>query len=56
MSITKWEYEVLGNWGYGWDMVTTEETKSEALVRLGEYRQNEKNAIFKIKRVKVGEL
>lgn len=55
MSITKWEYEVIGNWGYGWDMVTTENTKADALVRLREYRQNDKNAIFTIKRVKVEE-
>ena len=55
MSITKWEYEVIGNWGYGWDMVTTENTKADALVRLREYRQNDENAIFTIKRVKVEE-
>jgi hypothetical protein len=49
------EYEVQGNYGYGWDMVTTEESKAEALQQLKVYRLNERTASFRIVTVKGGE-
>ncbi len=46
------EYEIQGNYGYGWDRVTTEETRAEALEQLEVYRKNEKTASFRIVVVK----
>lgn len=50
--MSAYEYEVQGNYGYGWDMVTTEETRSEAHARLAEYRANERGAAFRVVRVR----
>ena len=36
-----YEYEVQGNYGQGWEMVTTEDSLVEAKQRLKEYRENE---------------
>jgi len=36
-----YEYEVQGNYGQGWEMVTTEDNPNEANKRLQEYRENE---------------
>jgi hypothetical protein len=36
-----YEYEVQGNYGYGWDLLTTEETLKEARVQLACYEANE---------------
>jgi len=47
-----YEYELQGNYGYGWDLLTTEETRADALAQLAKYRANEKIPL-KIKRVKV---
>ena len=35
------EYEIQGNYGQGWEMVTTEETRKEARVQLKCYNDNE---------------
>lgn len=35
------EYHIEGNYGYGWEVVTAEDTRKEALQRLKEYRENE---------------
>lgn len=47
----RYEYEIQGNYGYGYECVTTEETKKEALARLKEYRENEPTYTFRIKKV-----
>jgi hypothetical protein len=46
------EYEVQGNYGYGWDRVTTEDTEADALAQLEVYRTNERSALFRIVKVK----
>ena len=38
---THTEWDVQGNYGHGWEDVTTEETYREARARLREYRENE---------------
>lgn len=38
--VLKDEYEIQGNYGYGWDVKCTEETRKEANQRLKEYREN----------------
>jgi hypothetical protein len=48
----KCEYEVRGNYGYGWEMVTTEATRELAEVRLAEYLEND-NHPHKIVRVRI---
>jgi hypothetical protein len=52
--MTGYEYEIQGNYGYGWDLLTTEETLSEARAQLGTYRLNEAIPL-RIKRVRAGE-
>jgi len=47
-----YEYEIQGNYGYGWDLLTTEEDRAAALVQLATYRANE-SVPLRIKRVKV---
>jgi len=34
------EFEIQGNYGHGWDVECTEETRKEANQRLKEYREN----------------
>ena len=48
------EYEIQGNYGYGFEMVTTEETWKAAREQLKCYRENEPEYIHRIvkKRVK----
>lgn len=43
-------WEVRGNYGYGhgWECVTAEVTRKEALARLREYRENEPGVPFKL--------
>jgi len=38
--LMKDEFEIQGNYGYGWDVECTEETRKEAKQRLKEYREN----------------
>ena len=49
-----YEYELQGNYGYGWDILTTEATKGEALAQKRTYQENESGASYRIKRVKAG--
>lgn len=46
------EYEVQGNYGTGWDLVDTLETREEARESLKNYRENQPGAQFRIRRVK----
>lgn len=46
------EYEVQGNYGYGWDRLTTEDTEAEALAQLEVYQINERWPGFRIVKVK----
>ena len=53
---TQDEYTLLGNYGYGYDELTTETSRVEIRQRLKEYRENDTQALdFKIikKRVKI---
>lgn len=53
---TKDEFQIQGYYPpYGWEEVTSEETRSEARARLKEYRENERATSFrmKIKRIKI---
>ena len=43
------EYDIEGNYGYGWELVTCEDTLSEAKQRVEEYRDNEPGISFRIK-------
>lgn len=45
-----YEYEIQGNYGYGngFECVTTEETRTDAMLRLQEYRENEPGVPFKV--------
>jgi hypothetical protein len=45
------EYEVQGNYGHGYECVTSEATKAEANERLREYRENEPGVPFRVRRV-----
>ena len=46
-----YEYEIQGNYGYGWDRLTTEQTLKEANAQLATYRANE-SIPLRIKRVR----
>ena len=41
---TMYEYEIQGNYGQGWECVTTEETRQAARDQLKCYNENEPNA------------
>ena len=45
-------WEVHGDYGYGFEMVTAEMLRSEAKVRLSEYRDNEPGYRFKLVRTR----
>jgi hypothetical protein len=47
-----YEYEIQGNYGYGWDLLTTESTMQEAKEQLKTYEANE-SIPLRIKRVRV---
>jgi hypothetical protein len=49
--MTGYEYEIQGNYGYGWDLLTTEQTLKEANAQLATYRANE-SIPLRIKRVR----
>ena len=51
--MTTYEYEIQGDYGYGWDLLTTEATLSEAKAQLATYRANERVPL-RIKKVKEG--
>ena len=48
-----YEYEIQGNYGYGFECLTTEATKTEAIAQLKTYRENE-SIPLRIKRIKAG--
>jgi hypothetical protein len=52
---TQDEYQLLANYGQGWEVETTEETRKEIKERLKEYRDNAPQYSYKIvtKRVKI---
>jgi len=52
---TKDEYEIQGNYGYGWDVLCTEETWREAKAQLRCYEENELQYLHRIvkRRVKL---
>jgi hypothetical protein len=52
-EMMSYEYEIQGNYGYGWDILTTEETLPEAREQLKTYRANERGVLLKIVRVRV---
>lgn len=48
------EYEILADYGYGYEVVTTETTLNEAKQRAREYRENDTYALdIKIKKRRV---
>ena len=47
------EYEIWGDYGYGWGLLTTEETWGAARRMLAVYRRNECQARHQIKRKRV---
>jgi hypothetical protein len=49
---TRDEWEIQGNYGHGWEMVTTEETRKAATVQLRCYNLNE-SAPHRIKKIRV---
>jgi len=52
-ELVAYEYEIQGNYGYGWDMLTTESSMKEARAQLVVYGNNE-DVPLRIKRVKAG--
>lgn len=52
---TRDEFDIEGNYGYGWDVVTCEETRKAAREQLRCYRENEPSAQHRIvkRRVRV---
>jgi hypothetical protein len=52
----KFEFEVQGKYGFGWECVTSEETKAEALKRLKEYNENEPIYPHRVVRKKLKEV
>jgi len=49
------EFEVQGWYGdgYGWECVTTEETRAEAREQVGCYRENEVGTEFRVMKVRM---
>ena len=50
-----YEWELLGNYGSGWDLLTTADSKSEILQLEKDYQLNEPTTLLKIKSVRVRE-
>lgn len=51
---TRDERQILGNYGYGWDVECVECTRREAMQRLREYRENGSGVyLLKCRRVRV---
>lgn len=47
-----YEYELEGNYGYGWDLLIVTDTKAKALEQKRCYQENESGVAYRIKRVK----
>lgn len=52
--MTSYEWQLLGNYGYGWDLLTIEDTRRAILRQLKVYQENEGGS-YRLKRVKVKE-
>lgn len=52
MAETIYEYEVQGNYGQGWEMVTTEATLTEAKAQRRCYDENEPGTPHRVNRVR----
>lgn len=53
---TRDEYELQGDYGQGWECLTTEDTRSEARARLREYAANEGGSYrIKARRVRIAQ-
>lgn len=50
---TRDEYNIEGNYGYGWDYIITAEDKKDAKRLLKEYQENESNYPHRIKKHRV---
>lgn len=48
-----YEYELQGDYGYGWDILTTEETLKGAKDQMSTYRANERGVMYRIVKVRV---
>ena len=48
-----YEWEILGNYGYGWDVVFTATTEPEGLSILRDYRTNAPEGYYQIKKVRI---
>ena len=51
--MTTYEWEVQGNYGHGWEVVTTEVTAEDALIQVRCYRENEPQYQHRIRRRKI---
>jgi hypothetical protein len=47
------EYEIQGYYSYGWESVTTEITRREAVEQLKCYRENEPGVLFRLAKRRV---
>ena len=50
---TKDEYVLLGDNGYGWEEILTEDTFKEIKQRYREYVENDKSSIYKIEKHRI---
>ena len=51
--MTEHEYEIQGDYGYGWEPVHVEDTLDEARATASLYRENETKYRFRVRRVKI---
>jgi len=52
--IKGYEWELRGNYGYGWDVLTTCDNLKEAREQERTYRANDTSATYKVVRVREG--
>ena len=45
---TRDEFDIEGHYAYGWECVTTEDSRTQARQRLREYRENELGTAFRL--------
>lgn len=50
--MAEYEFDIEGDYGCGWELVTCEETRADALEMVRCYRENEPGRPFRIRRVK----
>ena len=51
--VSEYEYEIQGDYGYGWEPVAVEDTLDEARATASLYRENETKYRFRVRRVKI---